>query len=180
MNYPSINIENVNVRSNEYGTYNLNDLHKAAMAGGLAEKWQKPSQFLKSEGIQAFVAEVTKVLKDTLEQNQILKKVHGGNERGTWAHELIALRYAAWLSAAFEVKVYQTFRAFVLDHVGKFAQANRLEFTYKSKKRRASQAGRVLNRWGVGGEKRQLEAEREKLAQEMQIAIPSLMGVNNA
>lgn len=73
MNHPSITIENVNVRSNAYGTYNLNDLHKAAMAGGLAEKWQKPSQFLQSEGIQSFVEEVTKVLKHTLEQNQILK-----------------------------------------------------------------------------------------------------------
>ncbi|MGK3364245.1 KilA-N domain-containing protein, partial [Citrobacter portucalensis] len=42
---------------------------------------------------------------DTLEQNQILDVIHGGANRGTWAHELIALKYAAWLSASFEVKV---------------------------------------------------------------------------
>lgn len=176
MHYPNIVIENVQVRSNEYGTYNLNDLHKAAMAGGLADKWQKPSQFLKSDGIQAFVKEVTKVLKDTLEQNQILKKVHGGCERGTWAHELIALRYAAWLSAAFEVRVYQTFRNYVLGHLGKFARANRLELEYQSKRRRASTAGRILNSWGIGGEKRHLETEREKLSVEMQVLIPGLEG----
>lgn len=43
MNHPSIVIENVHVRSNEHGTYNLNDMHRAAIAGGLAKKWQVPS-----------------------------------------------------------------------------------------------------------------------------------------
>ncbi|KLU15006.1 MULTISPECIES: KilA-N domain-containing protein [Xenorhabdus] len=179
MNYPTIVIENIHVRSNEFGTYNLNDLHKAAIAGGLAQKWQKPSQFLQSDGIREFVEEVTKVLKNTLEQNQILKINHGGNERGTWAHELIALRYAAWLSPAFEVKVYQTFRAFILGHLGKFAQANRLELEYQSKKRRVSTAARIMNSWGVGGEKQRIESDRELLAKEMQFSIPGLEEVKS-
>lgn len=66
MNHPSIVIENVHVRSNEHGTYNLNDMHRAAIAGGLAKKWQVPSQFIGADGVQAFVDEVSKVLKDTL------------------------------------------------------------------------------------------------------------------
>lgn len=37
MKYSVIDIENIHVRSNEHGTYNLNDLHKAAIAGGLAK-----------------------------------------------------------------------------------------------------------------------------------------------
>ena len=176
MNHPSIIIESVNVRSNEYGTYNLNDLHKAAIAAGSAKKWQVPSQFLKADGIREFVEEVTKVLKDTLEQNQILITRNGGVHSGTWAHELIALRYAAWLSAAFEVKVYQTFRNFMLGHLSKFAQANMLELKYKSKKSRVSTAARIMNKWGVGGEKQEIEAERRLLAQEIQISIPDMAG----
>ena len=174
MKYPTIVIENVKVRSNEYGTYNLNDLHKAAMAGGLAQKWQVPSQFLSADGVKEFVDEATKVLKSTLEQNQILKVKKGGNDRGTWAHELIALRYAAWLSAAFEVKVYQTFRTFILGHMNKFVRANCLEFEYQNKKRKVSTAARIMSRWGVGGDKRKIEAERRLLAEEIQVVIPGL------
>ncbi len=66
MKYSVIDIENIHIRSNEHGTYNLNDLHKAAIAGGLAKKWQVPSQFLQSDGIKEFVEEVTRVLKNTL------------------------------------------------------------------------------------------------------------------
>ncbi|WP_338882664.1 KilA-N domain-containing protein [Xenorhabdus sp. TH1] len=179
MNYPTIVIENIQVRSSEHGTYNLNDLHKAAIAAGLAQKWQKPSQFLQSDGIREFVEEVTKVLKHTLEQNQILRISHGGNERGTWAHELITLRYAAWLSPAFEVKVYQTFRAVILGQLGKFAQANRLELEYQSKKRRVSTAARIMNSWGVGGEKQRIESDRELLAKEIQFSIPGLEEVKS-
>lgn len=174
MQYPTIVIENIQVRSNEHGTYNLNDLHKAAMAGNLAKKWQRPSQFLKADGVKEFVEEVTRVLKNTLEQNQILRVKNGGVDKGTWAHELIALRYAAWLSAAFEVKVYQTFRAFILGHMSKFVQANRLELEYQGKKRRVSTAARIMNHWGVGGEKRKIESERRLLAEEIQVVIPGL------
>ena len=53
-------------------------MHRAAIAGCLAKKWQVPSQFLGADGVQAFVDEVSKVLKDTLEQNQILDVIHGG------------------------------------------------------------------------------------------------------
>ncbi|MBD2816584.1 KilA-N domain-containing protein [Xenorhabdus sp. Flor] len=174
MQYPTIVIENIHVRSNEHGTYNLNDLHKAAIAGGLAQKWQVPSQFISSDGIQAFIDEVSKVLKNTLEEKQIIDVIRGGAYRGTWAHELIAFRYAAWLSPAFEVKVYQTFRAFILGHLGKFAQANRLELEYQSKKRRVSTAARIMNSWGVGGEKQRIESARAQLANEMQVLIPDL------
>ncbi|HGJ5858014.1 KilA-N domain-containing protein (plasmid) [Arsenophonus nasoniae] len=175
MKYSVIDIENIHVRSNEHGTYNLNDLHKAAIAGGLAKKWQVPSQFLQSDGIKEFVEEVTRVLKNTLEQNQILTVFNGGNEKGTWSHELIALRYAAWLSPAFEVKVYQTFRAAILGHLDKFAQANRLELHYQNKKSNVSSAAKIMNQWGLGGEKHKLESERERLIKEMQMTIPGLI-----
>lgn len=175
MQYPAnIVIENMPVRNTEFGTYNLNDLHKAAVAAKKAKLWQKPSKFLKADGIKGYVDEVTKELKSTLEQNQILRTIHGGSERGTWAHELIALRYAAWLSPAFELKVYQTFRSVILGQVSKFAQANLLELKYQSKKRRVSTAARIMNKWGVGGEKNLLESQRKLLAEEIQVTIPGL------
>lgn len=175
MQYPAnIVIENMPVRNTEFGTYNLNDLHKAAVEAKKAKLWQKPSKFLKADGIKGYVDEVTKELKSTLEQNQILRTIHGGAERGTWAHELIALRYAAWLSPAFELKVYQTFQRVILGQLGKFAQANMLELKYQSKKRRVSTAARIMNKWGVGGEKQEIEAERRLLAQEIQVLIPDM------
>lgn len=175
MQYPAnIVVENMPVRNTEFGTCNLNDLHKAAVAAKKAKPWQKPSKFLKADGIREYVDEVTRELKSSLEQNQILRTVHGGAERGTWAHELIALRYAAWLSPAFELKVYQTFRSVILGQIGKFAQANMLELKYQSKKRRVSTAARIMNNWGVGGEKQEIEAERRLLAQEIQISIPDM------
>ncbi|WP_233588786.1 KilA-N domain-containing protein [Citrobacter freundii] len=174
MNHPSIVIENVHVRSNEHGTYNLNDMHRAAIAGGLAKKWQVPSQFIGADGVQAFVDEVSKVLKDTLEQNQILDVIHGGANRGTWAHELIALKYAAWLSASFEVKVYQTFRDVVMGKLSLFAEANKLELEYQHKTKRVSTAARIMNNWGVGGEKRRIESERIYMQEQIQLVIPGL------
>ena len=78
------------------------------------------------------------------------------------------------LSPAFELKVYQTFRSVILGQVSKFAQANLLELKYQSKKRRVSTAARIMNKWGVGGEKNQLESQRKLLAEEIQVTIPGL------
>jgi len=38
----------------------------------------------------------------------ILKVIHGGQENGTWMHRLLALKFAAWLNAEFELWVYET------------------------------------------------------------------------
>ena len=103
-------IESVSIRQDAHGRYSLNDLHKAAMANGRATESQKPSEFLSSQGVQAFVAAVDAENLGKAENPASVKSVKGGKNPGTWAAELVAIRYAAWIDPAFEVRVYRAFR----------------------------------------------------------------------
>lgn len=85
--------------------YSLNDLHKAAIVTGKANESQRPSEFLKSKSAQSFVQSVSDAINVAS-----VKTYKGGVFQGTYAHELIAIRYAAWIEPSFEVKVYQVFR----------------------------------------------------------------------
>lgn len=98
-------IENTLVRQDTFGRYCLNDLHRAAVAQGKATESQRPSVFLRSEGISAFVQKLSEALKSAS-----VNIIKGGLESGSWADELVAIRYAAWIEPAFEVQVYEQFR----------------------------------------------------------------------
>lgn len=98
-------IENTLVRQDAFGRYCLNDLHRAAVAQGKATDSQRPSVFLRSEGISAFVQKLSEALKSAS-----VNIIKGGLESGSWADELVAIRYAAWIEPAFEVQVYEQFR----------------------------------------------------------------------
>ena len=108
-------IESVSIRQDAHGRYSLNDLHKAAMANGKATESQKPSEFLSSQGVQAFVAALDAENLGKAENPASVKSVKGGKNPGTWAAELVAIRYAAWIDPAFEVRVYRAFRKSVTD-----------------------------------------------------------------
>ena len=107
---PTPTIEGNTIRHDAEGRYSLNDLHKAAIAAGKANESQRPGNFLKADSVQAFIAayeaEVGSATKIAL-----VKTINGGVARGTYADELIAIRYAAWIDPSFEVKVYRTFQA---------------------------------------------------------------------
>lgn len=98
-------IENTVVRQDAFGRYCLNDLHRAAVAQGKATEAQRPSKFLRGEGIDAFVQSLSEAQK-----RASVNTIKGGMESGTWADELVAIRYAAWIEPAFEVQVYEQFR----------------------------------------------------------------------
>ncbi|WP_334471092.1 KilA-N domain-containing protein [Arsenophonus sp. PmNCSU2021_1] len=98
-------IENTIVRQDAFGRYCLNDLHRAAVAQGKATESQRPSVFLRSEGISAFAQKVSEA-----SQSASVNIIKGGLESGSWAVEIIAIRYAAWIDPAFEVQVYERFR----------------------------------------------------------------------
>jgi hypothetical protein len=49
----------------------------------------------------------------------ILRVVHGGRNNGTWMHELLAFKFAAWLSSEFELWIYETVRSLM---VGTYVQ----------------------------------------------------------
>lgn len=88
---------------NKDGLYCLNDLHKAAMAIGVATESQRPGNFVLSQA--AFISAV--------DANGIasIKAVKGGKTQGTWAIEIVAMKYAGWIDASFEVQVYAAAQA---------------------------------------------------------------------
>lgn len=90
---------------NKDGLYCLNDLHKAAMALGKATESQRPSNFLKHqvEFIKAIEADATFLAS--------VKSIKGGVKQGTWAIEIVAMKYAGWIDASFEVQVYAAAQA---------------------------------------------------------------------
>ncbi|WP_334469773.1 KilA-N domain-containing protein [Arsenophonus sp. PmNCSU2021_1] len=106
-------IENTIVRQDAFGRYCLNDLHRAAVAQGKATESQRPSNFLRGDGIASFVQSLSNTQK-----RASVNVIKGGLESGTWADELVAIRYAAWIEPAFEVQVYEQFRDSVKSNNG--------------------------------------------------------------
>ena len=107
-------IESVSIRQDAHGRYSLNDLHKAAIANGKATESQRPGAFLQSEPIKAFIDALDSDQPDATRIASV-NSVKGGKSQGTWAAELVAIRYAAWIDPAFEVRVYRAFRKSVTD-----------------------------------------------------------------
>lgn len=118
-----ITIASTAIRKDAHGRYNLNDLHKAAIASGHATDNHAPAQFLRNDGVKAFVAALASrqnVVDSTMQICTVggtatnvapTHVTNGGKNPGTYAVELVAIRYAAWINPDFEVDVYLTFQA---------------------------------------------------------------------
>lgn len=98
---------------NKSGLYCLNDLHKAAMAEGRATESQRPSVFLSSESVSRFV----RALDSEAGKPASVVTVKGGKS-GTYAVELVAMKYTGWIDPAYEVKVYQAVQALKRGDIG--------------------------------------------------------------
>ena len=84
------------------GLFSLNDLHKAA--GG--EESQRPTFFLRNEQTKALIAAME------AERLIAVETVIGrGKAQGTYACRELVIAYAAWISAAFHLKVIRVFLA---------------------------------------------------------------------
>lgn len=102
-------IAGVEITTDEAGRFNLNALHQVSGLG--AEK--APSKWLRNKQTQELTAEVEK------QTGQICLVSIEGRNGGTFAHELLAISYAGWISPAFQLQVNQVF----LDYrTGKLAQ----------------------------------------------------------
>ncbi|MCS3467116.1 hypothetical protein M2401_000837 [Pseudomonas sp. JUb42] len=101
----TVNIGGVTIRRDAEGRYSLNDLHKSAVESKKATDSQRPGNFLKSESVAAFIGAL-----ETATKIAVCVKLPG-RAGGTFADELIAIRYAAWIEPAFEVDVYRTFQS---------------------------------------------------------------------
>lgn len=99
----AIVIESHSIAVKADGMYCLNDLHKAAMALSKATESQKPSNFIKSQAGFIAACDATGVAST--------KSIKGGPKKGTWAIEIVAMKYAGWIDASFEVQVYAAAQA---------------------------------------------------------------------
>lgn len=93
-------IAGVEITTDEQGRFNLNALHKAS--GG--EKKNGPSYWLALDSSKDLVAELVEKYS-----TEIPVETKGGRAGGTFAHELLAVSYAGWISPAFQLKVNQVF-----------------------------------------------------------------------
>lgn len=95
-------IAGVEITTDEAGRFNLNALHRASGLGAS----KAPAQWLRTKQAQELVAEVEK------QTMQICIVSVEGRNGGTFAHELLAISYAGWISPAFQLQVNQVFLDF--------------------------------------------------------------------
>lgn len=99
-NSTALTIAGVTVRQLN-GLFSLNDLHRAA--GGEAK--HQPALFMRMEQTQALIAEI-----GNSTDSQSFKTKEGRNG-GTYACRELVIAYAAWINAAFHLKVIRVFLA---------------------------------------------------------------------
>lgn len=92
-------VAGVTVTTDKEGRFNLNALHKAS---GLNVN-KAPSQWLRTQTAQELISHLEK------ETMQICTVSSEGRNGGTFAHELLAVSYAGWISPAFQLQVNQVF-----------------------------------------------------------------------
>ncbi len=96
----ALTLGNITIRQLN-GLFSLNDLHKAA--GGEAK--HQPALFMRMEQTQALITEI-----GNSTDSQSFKTKEGRNG-GTYACRELVIAYAAWISAAFHLKVIRVFLA---------------------------------------------------------------------
>lgn len=91
------------ITADKHGRFNLNAIHKASGEG----EHKRPSKWTVTTQAKELVAEL-----ETQSPNSgftPLGAKHGGTGRGTYAHELLAISYAGWISPKFQLQVNQVF-----------------------------------------------------------------------
>lgn len=95
-------IAGITIQQDMSGRYNLNKLHQASpFADDVAKS---PFRWARLKSTKALAQELQDQTPDV-----VIDVVTGGNKAGTYAHELLAISYAGWISPAFQLKVNQAF-----------------------------------------------------------------------
>ncbi|WP_157810312.1 KilA-N domain-containing protein [Vibrio sp. HA2012] len=95
-------IAGIQITTDSEGRFNLNALHKASNAG----KHKAPNEWLRTKQAQELILELE---TQTGNSRSAIKVNNGGINQGTFAHELLVVSYAAWISAKFQLEVNQVF-----------------------------------------------------------------------
>lgn len=159
------------------GLYSLNDVHRI----GSGEKRHQPSLFLRNKEVSELADEI--MHSTNMQSDQVLKRVNGGESRGTYACKEMVYRYAMWISPKFALIVIRTFDDFVNRRItNQGYQLGDLQNLRDAASARyalgfsvASGGGKVLSQWRT--EKNAINAEIAVLDNLMQ---PLLTGFNEA
>ncbi|MDR5612204.1 MAG: KilA-N domain-containing protein, partial [Arsenophonus sp.] len=95
-------IAGVEITTDSEGRFNLNALHKAS--GGKDAK--RPKTWLETKQAQELIEELR---QNSALAQEVIKVQKGGINPGTFAHELLAIEYAGWISPKFRLMVNQIF-----------------------------------------------------------------------
>ena len=95
----ALQLGNIAIRQHN-GLFSLNDLHKAS--GG--NPGQRPGEFMRNQQTKELVEEISNAGISAFESRK-------GNNGGTYACRELVIAYAAWISAAFHLKVIRVFLA---------------------------------------------------------------------
>ncbi|EBZ6410152.1 KilA-N domain-containing protein [Salmonella enterica subsp. enterica serovar Kottbus] len=185
----TLRLFNTPVRVIEGNMVCLTDIWLAASKAkvdGLAPSLQKrnmdklrPWYFLRNSSTKRFIRSLIKLSKtESLDVPDSPTLTMAGNNGGTYAHKLIAYKYAAFLDSDFEAGAYIILDKFFtgeLHHRNSLsAQLNMKCHEFDQKKDMASFCGQGLAAWRYT--KPGLIAEINTLANQLQITIPGLPG----
>ncbi|EKQ7213028.1 MULTISPECIES: KilA-N domain-containing protein [Citrobacter freundii complex] len=95
----------VEITTDAEGRFNLNALHRAS---GKEQK-NRPNYWLTLDSTKALISELERSITDAGFSASVIKTIKGGLNQGSFAHELLAIEYAGWISPAFRLQVNQTF-----------------------------------------------------------------------
>ncbi len=88
-----------------------------------------PSGFLRVKQTQKFIATLKKRYANLHNEN-IVRIIQGGDSQGTWMHEKLTLKFAAWLSPEFELWVFDKIQEILKNEYDAFHAAPPQNVTY--------------------------------------------------
>lgn len=108
-----LTIHDVLIRTDDFGRFSMNDLHRAAIAEGANERTKEPGKFLSSAMTVDLIKELgtTQILGDLLAQPIEPIVASAGRNGGTFVCKELVYAYAMWISPKFHLQVIRTFDA---------------------------------------------------------------------
>lgn len=152
------------------GLYSLNDMHR--IGGG--EKRHQPYNFIRNKEVGELIDELHHEINHSsnVRSEKIIRKVNGGERKGTYACKEIVYRYAMWVDPKFALIVIRTFEAVASKRLAN-EQLNNLCYDLSLVTQSLTHAGRYLS---VGGNqiKPALEKQIDLLMNEIQPQLPHI------
>ena len=131
---------------------------------------KKPKDFLKNENTDAFLKEcLTEENSPQLGVNSKQDLVVVKANSGTWMHKILALKFAAWLSPAFELWVYITIDKIIHETYRKIRDVTKKK--YELKERKATKKKELLTKHPEIAEYFELEEEEKKISNQRSYLI---------